>query len=52
MLNITEPVPHSESAGIGRNSVEYLVDAIPESEDLVVIDSGCGTGSGMFNIAE
>ncbi len=41
-----------ELDGIGRNSVGYLVDAIPESEELVAIDSGHGTGSRMFNIAE
>ncbi len=41
-----------ELDGIGRNLVGYLVDVIPESEELVVIDSGCGTGSRMFNIAE
>ena len=41
-----------ELDGIGRNSVGYLVHVIPESEELVVTDSGCGTGSRMFNIAE
>ena len=41
MLSIREPVPHQES--ITTNSSDSGVDGT---------DSGCGTGSRMFNIAE
>jgi hypothetical protein len=41
-----------ESDGIAGNSFQFLLDSIQGIPELVGIDSGGGTDSGMFNIAE